>query len=172
MKHYSTLDCLSNEVLFANYYQHFLKKSEKVSEVPLILRQILNYICVNKQPNDSTIFSYTQFIVYSHTQIIVQSKLMYGYKVEGPISFKSFESVADSHQFKTMPRLFIKKLFYSTTFLSVLAFFYGTSLLQIISKNNQTSLRQSSNSLLNSFQSEKLIDWIAKFQINKLKIGF
>ena len=59
MKHYSTLDYLSNEVSFANFYKHCLEKFEEVSEVSLILIWILNKIHINKQPNDSIIFSYT-----------------------------------------------------------------------------------------------------------------
>ena len=38
MKHYSTLDSLSNEVSFAKCYKHCLDIFEKVSEVSLILR--------------------------------------------------------------------------------------------------------------------------------------
>ena len=63
MKHYSTLDYLSNEVSFASFYKHCFDKFEEVSEVSLILRYILNNIRINKQPNDSTIFLYTWFIV-------------------------------------------------------------------------------------------------------------
>ena len=59
IKYYSTLDYLSNEVSYANFYKDCLDKFEKVSEVSFILRQILNTICINKQPNDSTIFLYT-----------------------------------------------------------------------------------------------------------------
>ena len=50
----STLDYLSNQVSFANFYKHCIDEFEKVSEVSLIL--ILNNIQINKQPNDSTIF--------------------------------------------------------------------------------------------------------------------
>ena len=46
-----------------------------------------------------------------------------GIKAEGPISFKSAESVADSHKFKTMHLLYNKTFFHSTTFLSAFAFF-------------------------------------------------
>ena len=37
MKHHSTVDYLSKEVSFANFYKHCLKEFEKVSEVLLIL---------------------------------------------------------------------------------------------------------------------------------------
>ena len=53
MKHYSTLDYLSNKFSFANYYKHCLDKFEKASGVSLNL----NNIRINKQPNDSTIHS-------------------------------------------------------------------------------------------------------------------
>ena len=59
MKHCFTLDYLSNEVSFTNLYKHCLDKFEKVSEVSLILRYILNNRHINKQPNGSTIFRYT-----------------------------------------------------------------------------------------------------------------
>ena len=58
MKHYSTLDYLSNEISFANFYDYCLEKFEKVSRVSLILRYILDNTRINKQPNDSTIFRY------------------------------------------------------------------------------------------------------------------
>ena len=45
-----------------------------------------------------------------------------GIKAEGPISFKSGESVPDSHQFKTMDQLFIEKLFHCTAFLLALRY--------------------------------------------------
>ena len=70
MKHYSTLDYLSNEVSFANFYKHCLEKFEEVSEVSLILIWILNKIHINKQPNDSILFSYTQFVVHNYTYIV------------------------------------------------------------------------------------------------------
>ena len=60
----------------------------------------------------------------------------------------------------------------SSHFCLPMLFSCGTTLVQIIQKINQTLLQQSSNSLLNSFPSEKLIDSIAKFYIRKLKIGF
>ena len=61
-------------------------------------------------------------------------------KAKGSFSFKSGESVADSHQFTTMHRIFIKKLFHCTTFFSAFPFFsYGTSLVQVVSENDQTS---------------------------------
>ena len=41
--------------------------------------------------------------------------------------------------------------------------------MRIIIKNNQTSLCQSSNPLLNSFSLEKLVDSIANFHIRRLK---
>ena len=53
---HSTLDYLSKEVSFANFYKHCIEEFEKVSEVSLIL--ILNNIHINKQPNNSTIFGY------------------------------------------------------------------------------------------------------------------
>ena len=46
-----------------------------------------------------------------------------GIKAEGPISFKSAESVTDSHQFQTIHRLYNKKLLHCTTFLPAFAFF-------------------------------------------------
>ena len=46
-----------------------------------------------------------------------------GIKAEGPISFKSAGSVTDSHEFKTIHRLYNKKLFHCTTFLFAFAFF-------------------------------------------------
>ena len=65
-------------------------------------------------------------------------------KSEGPISFKSGQSVADCHQLKAMPRLcFNKNVSIMPQFGLPLFFSYGTSLVQIISKNNQTSLSQS-----------------------------
>ena len=48
-----TLDYLSNEVSFANFYKHCLKNIQKVFEVSHIL--ILDNIHINKQPSDSTI---------------------------------------------------------------------------------------------------------------------
>ena len=45
-----------------------------------------------------------------------------GIKSEGPISFKNVESVVDSHQFKTIHRLFIQKRFHCTTFLPAFTF--------------------------------------------------
>ena len=78
------------------------------------------------------------------------------WKQKGPISFKSAESVASSHQFKTIHRLYKKKFFHKTTFLPVSTFFHRTSLVQI-SKNNETSLYRSSSLLLNPFPFENLI---------------
>ena len=48
-----------------------------------------------------------------------------GTKAKGPISFKSVESVADSHQFKAIHQLYKKKFFHKTTFLPAFAFFFG-----------------------------------------------
>ena len=68
-----------------------------------------------------------------------------GIKAKGPISFKSVESVADSHQFKTIHRLYKKKFFHKSTFLPAFAFSMESFLVEIISKNNQTSLYRLSN---------------------------
>ena len=46
-----------------------------------------------------------------------------GIKAEGPISFKSGESVVDSNEFKTMHQPLIKIFFHSTTFLPAFDFF-------------------------------------------------
>ena len=62
--------------------------------------------------------------------LLYNQSLGMGIKAEGPISFKSIKSVADSHQFKTIHRLYSKKLFHCTTFIPA----FGTSLVQIISR--------------------------------------
>ena len=43
---------------YADFYKHCLDKFEKVSET-VIHFEILNYICIKKQPSDSTVFHYT-----------------------------------------------------------------------------------------------------------------
>ena len=62
-----------------------------------------------------------QYFVIHYLYIYIDSlsckqSLCTGIKSEGPISFKNVESVVDSHQFKTIHRLFIKKRFHCTTF--------------------------------------------------------
>ena len=143
MKHCFAIDYLYNEVSFANFYKSSLEKFEKVSEMSLILKQILNNTRINKQPNDSTIFRYTLFIVI-HGQFIMQSKFMYVYKSRR------------THQFEYQK---------NTIFFSFLNISFN-----IKKQSNITS--QSSDPLLNFFPLEKLIDSIAKFHIRKLKIGF
>ena len=89
------------------------------------------------------------------------------------MSFKSAESVADSHLFKTINWVYNKNFFHCNTFLLAFAFFFWDfSRANSNNKKNQTLLCQPSNALLNSFSLEKLIDSIAKFHIRKLKIGF
>ena len=44
-------------------------------------------------------------------------------KAEGPISFKSAESIANSHEFKTIHQVYNNKFFHCTTFLPAFAFF-------------------------------------------------
>ena len=92
-------------------------------------------------------------------------------KAVGPISFKGGESVGDSHQFKTMQQLFIKKLLYCTKFLPALAFFLWDSP-RASNVKKQTLLSQSSYPLLNYFPLQKVTDSISKFHIRKLKLIF
>ena len=56
MRHYSTLDYLSNEVLFADFYKHCLEKLEKKKFCGVTYFAILNNMRINKQPNDCNVF--------------------------------------------------------------------------------------------------------------------
>ena len=47
-----------------------------------------------------------------------------GIKAKEPIRFKTVESVADSHQFKSIHKLYKKTFFHKTTFLPAFAFFH------------------------------------------------
>ena len=80
-----------------------------------------------------------------------------GITAKGPITFKSVESVANSHQFKTIHQLYKKFFFHKTTFLPAFAFFQGNLFRGNNIKNNQISLCRLSNSLLNLFPLEKII---------------
>ena len=66
--------------------------------------------------------------------LLCNESLCMGIKAEGPISFKSVKSVNDSHQFKTIHRLYNKKLSIVPHLFLPLLFSYGTSLVQIISR--------------------------------------
>ena len=124
-----------------------------------------------------TAYSYTQLYTVHSSQLYLDhlscnQTLCMEIKVEGLISFKSAESIADSHEFRTIHQLQDKKLFRCTTLLPAFVFFScGTSLVQTISKKpNQTSLCQSPKPLLTSFPLKKLIDSIAKLHMKKLKL--
>ena len=89
--------------------------------------------------------------------LIVQSKFMDGYKYRTIHYFQKWwvSCCADNHQFKKIHRLYNKRLSHCTTFSFTLAFFSSTSLVQIKTKNNKTSLWQSSKPILNSFPDRK-----------------
>ena len=77
--------------------------------------------------------------------LFFNQSLCTGIKPEAHISFKSAESVADSHQFKTIHQFYNKKLFQCYAVLTVFVFFlWDFSRVKKI-KNNQTSLCQPSN---------------------------
>ena len=59
---------------------------------------------------------------------------MYGYKSKRAYQFKTVELVADSHQFKTIHRLYKKKFFHKATYLPAFAFSMESFLVEIKSK--------------------------------------
>ena len=141
----------------------------------VILKFLITYVSIN---------NLLYFVIHSLKLYIdslsCNQSLCIGIKAEGPISFKSTESVARVINLKKYISFVIKSLSIVPHFFLPLLSYYATSLVQIISnnnnnnnnKNNQTSLCQSSNMLLNSFPLEKLIEPIAKFHIRKFKIRF